>query len=97
LHPDDTSVRSFCIIGNTMSHRRRFALEMLADAGQHGRIDPWFVARFTPELLGLVDDGLATAERVTMRNRGRTVEAARVRITDAGMRAFGGQVSFTRH
>jgi hypothetical protein len=71
---------------------------MLADAGQYGRTDPWFVARFTPELLGLVDDGLATAERVTTRRScGRTVEAARVKITDAGMRAVGGQVSFTRH
>jgi len=70
---------------------------MLADAGHHGRIDPWFVARFTPELLGLVDDGLATAEPVTMRSRGRRVAFARVRITDAGMKVIGGQVSFTRH
>jgi hypothetical protein len=57
----------FCMIGPTMSHRRRSALKILADAGQHGLTDPLFLARFTPELLGLVRDGLATAKRARKR------------------------------
>jgi hypothetical protein len=85
------------MIGVAMSHRRRRALEMLADAGQRGCADPLFLARFTPELLDLVRDGLATAERQIMRNRGRAVEVARVRITDAGRMAIEGPVRFTWH
>jgi hypothetical protein len=42
-----------------MSRRTRLALEMLADAGQHGSTDPMFFARFIPELLDLVRDGRA--------------------------------------
>jgi hypothetical protein len=77
----------FCMIGPTMSHRRRSALKILADAGQHGLTDPLFLARFTPELLGLVRDGLATAKRT--RKRGQMVEVARVRITNAGRMRLG--------
>ena len=75
-----------------MSHRRRWALEMLADAGQRGRADLLFLAWFTPELLDLVEDGLATVWPETA--SGRTVEAARVRITGAGRRAIKGPVHF---
>jgi hypothetical protein len=80
-----------------MSRRKRRALEMLADAGQRGRTDPPFLARFTPELLDLVRDGLATAEHETMRTRGRAVEVARVRFTDTGRMAIVGLVRFTLH
>ncbi len=69
-------------------HRRRLVLEMLADAGARGRTDPEFVARFTPELLDLVTDGLATAECEIATNRGRRFEVARVRITERGWRAI---------
>lgn len=69
------------------NHRRRLALEMLADAGARGRADPEFVARFTPELLDLMGDGLATAEREIVISRGRPFEVARVRITEEGWRA----------
>jgi len=67
-----------------MSCRTRLALEVLADAGQHGSTDCSFLARFTPELLDLVRDGLATVEREVVRARSYPVEVARVRITDAG-------------
>lgn len=70
---------------------------MLADAGQRGCTDSLFFARFTPELLDLVRDGLATAERQIMRNRGRTVEVALIRITDAGRMAIEGPAHFTCH
>jgi hypothetical protein len=70
---------------------------MLADAGQNGCADPLFIARFTLELLDLVRDGLATVERETVRNRGRMVEVARVKITDAGRMAIEGLVCFTEH
>ncbi|HMA75256.1 MAG TPA: hypothetical protein VKP67_27775 [Xanthobacteraceae bacterium] len=70
---------------------------MLADAGQRGSTNPFFVARFTSELLDLVGDGLAIAERATMRSRGRTVEVARIKITDAGRTAIEGPVRFTLH
>jgi len=76
-----------------MSDRTRLALEMLAAAGQHGSTDPTFLARFTPELLDLMSEGLATAEREIMITRGRPFESARVRITDEGWRALESQVS----
>ncbi len=63
---------------------------MLADAGQRGRTDPFFIMRFTPELLDLVRDGLVRAERDTVINRGQMVEVVRVRITDAGQRVLDG-------
>ncbi len=69
------------------NHRRRLVLEMLADAGEDGRADPAFVARYTPELLDLVENGLATAEREIMISCGRPFELACVRITEEGWRA----------
>ena len=68
--------------------RRRLVLEMLADAGEHGRSDPAFIAGFTPELLDLVGDGLATAEREIMISCGRPFEVACIRITEKGWRAI---------
>ena len=76
-----------------MSGRTRLALEMLAAAGQHGSTDPMFLARFTPELLDLMSEGLATAEHEIVVTRGRPFEGARVRITDEGWRALESQVS----
>jgi hypothetical protein len=70
---------------------------MLADAGQHGSADPSFIARFTPELLDLVSGGLATVQRETMRNGGRMIEIARVRITDTGRRAIENPTGLARH
>ena len=70
---------------------------MLADAGQRGSADPLFITWFTPELLDLVRDGLATAERATMKSPGRTVEVARVKITDSGRMAIEGPIRFTLH
>jgi len=70
---------------------------MLAEAGQRGSTDPIFQARFTSELLDLVRDGLITTERATMKSRGRTVEVARVKITDSGRMAIEGPIRFTLH
>ena len=70
---------------------------MLAGAGQRGSTDPIFQARFTSDLLDLVQDGLATAETATMRARGRTIEVARIKITDAGRVAIEGPVRFKLH
>jgi len=97
IRPPDTPLRTLCIISHRMSYRRRQALELLADAGQHGCADSSFLARFTVELLELMDDGLVTAEREITRSRGRLIEGARVRITDAGRAAIEGRLRFTLH
>ena len=80
-----------------MSQRRRLALEILADAGQRGTTDSSFLARFALELLDLVRDGFATVEREILKKRGRPVETARVRITDAGLAAIESPSGLTRH
>jgi hypothetical protein len=95
--PENTYLEIRVLSVPAMSHRKRLALELLADAGRCGSADPSFIARFTPELLDLVGKGLATVQRETMRNRGRTVEIARLRITDAGRRLIENQVHFTCH
>jgi hypothetical protein len=74
-------------------HRRLLVLGMLADAGARGRTDPEFVARFTPELLDLVNGGLATAAREIMITCGRPSEVARVMITEEGWRVIEEDVS----
>jgi hypothetical protein len=74
-----------------MSPRRRQALEMLAAAGWRGSPDPLLLARFTLQFLDLLNDGLATAWPETVRARGRKVEGARVRITEAGQIAIKGR------
>ena len=49
---------------------------------------------FTAELLvELVTAGLATAQTERMIAAGRSIEVARVRITDAGRQALGGALS----
>jgi hypothetical protein len=80
-----------------MNHGLRLALEMLADAGEQGSTDVWFFSRFTPEIIDLLESGLATAEREVMRRNGRRHEIVRVRITDEGRRAIGGRSEFNRH
>ncbi len=74
-------------------HRRLLVLGMLADAGARGRIDPEFVARFTPELLDLVSGGLATAAREVTITCGQPAEVARVKITEEGWRVIEEDVS----
>jgi hypothetical protein len=39
-------------------------------------------------IAGLVRTGLATAERETIKARGKTIEVVRVRITEAGRKAI---------
>ena len=65
------------------------ALEILADAGEQGRTDGWFLSRFTPELVDLLESGFATAEHEVVRRRDRYLEFVRVRITDEGRSAIG--------
>jgi hypothetical protein len=67
------------------SHRR--VLKLLARAPE-GRADRRFIARYTVELLNLIDVGFVEAQAATIRQRGRTIETARVRITAAGRRAI---------
>ena len=68
---------------------RRRALELLADTS-HGMIDAMLLAYgFTVEqMVDLCAAGLATATPERMVVGGRTVEVARVRITEAGRRAL---------
>jgi len=61
---------------------------MLADAGQRGSADPLFITWFTPELLDLVRDGLARAERDTTVNCDQVGEVVCIRITEAGQDAL---------
>src|SRR5262249_24942631 len=80
-----------------MNRRLRLALETLAAGGQHGSTDPLFLARFTPELLDLVGNRLATVERELSGSGSQLVEAARVTITKAGLRAIEGPFPQARH
>jgi hypothetical protein len=80
-----------------MNHRRREALQMLAAAGGRGCADPSFLARFTPELLDFVEDGLVTVWPETVRARGRKIEIARIRLTAAGRIAIEGLLRFALH
>ena len=68
------------------SHRR--VLKMLARARRHGcDVNALFSRGFEHKTIAdLVRTGLATVQLESMRKRGRTVEVARVRITDAGRR-----------
>jgi hypothetical protein len=44
----------------------------------------------TNMIAGLVRTGLATAQRETVKTRGKTVQVVRITITDAGRRALEG-------
>ena len=70
----------------------RRVLELLAHSAQ-GCTEVLLLAHgFTVELLcDLVCDGLACAHAGHMVAGGRTVEVARMRITEAGRRALGGK------
>jgi hypothetical protein len=76
-----------------LGSERRRALEMLADAALRGCTGATLLAHgFKVDMLAdLVREGLATANRETMRVSGRKIAVARVRITDAGRRALEGQ------
>jgi hypothetical protein len=80
-----------------VSSRQRQVLEMLADAGERGRADDPFLSRFTPELLALVKEELATVEREVKKVRGWPVEVARIRITDTGRKTIEKCVSLGRY
>ena len=79
-------------VGPMMSRRKRRALELLAASGPRGRADSLFLARFTPELLDLVGEGLATARPESLGLGRLKFEAVRIRITDAGRDALEGRV-----
>jgi hypothetical protein len=72
--------------------RHRRVLKMLARARQHGcDVNALFSRGFEFELIAdLARTELAAVQLESMRKRGRTVEVARVRITDAGRRLLEG-------
>ena len=72
-----------------LSAEQRRALELLA-AGPRGYTKARLLADgFTVDMLAhLVSEGLATAQRETMRVGGRQIRVERYRITDAGRRAI---------
>ena len=76
----------------SIGSRHRRVLKMLARARRHGcDVNALFSRGFEFELIAdLVRTELATVQLESMRKRGRTVEVARVRITDAGRRLLEG-------
>jgi len=83
-------------VGPMMRRRKRRALKLLAASGPRGRADSLFLARFTPELLDLVGEGLATARPESLGLGRLKFEAVRIRITDAGRDALEGWVQSRR-
>jgi len=75
----------------SLNAEQRRALELLA-GGPRGYTKPRLVAEgFAIDMLAdLVSEGLATAQRETLRVGGRTIRVERYRITDAGRRAIEG-------
>jgi hypothetical protein len=70
------------------SHRRM--LKMLAKVERGRDVNVLLSHGFSFETMGdLVGSGLAIVQLDSMRRRGRTVEVARMRITDEGRRALG--------
>jgi hypothetical protein len=76
-----------------VSSRINLVVEKLANAGKYGCADPEFIARFLPELLDLVKEQLATAEREIRIVRGQLCEFARVKLTNKGLHIFKGRLS----
>jgi hypothetical protein len=74
-----------------LSLKARQALELLA-VDPHGLAEALLLTYgFTRDLLaGLIDAGLATAQRQRVKVGGRTTEVVRIRITEAGRRALEG-------
>jgi len=69
---------------------RLSALEVLADAGLWGCTPPTLFAYGFPiaMLANLIRDGLATTRRETLRVGNRQIRAARIFITDRGLRTL---------
>jgi hypothetical protein len=69
---------------------RRRALELLAGCGAEGCSEAIMVAHgfSVEEMVDLVREGLATAVPSKVKAGGQTMEVTRLRITDAGWRAF---------
>jgi hypothetical protein len=74
-----------------LSQKARQALELLA-VDQRGLAEALLLTYgFTRDLLaGLVDTGLATAQRQSVKVSGKTIRVVRIRITEAGRRALEG-------
>jgi hypothetical protein len=74
----------------TLDADQRRALNLLAGAEPRGLNEAILLAHgFTAEMLtDLVHGDLATVHIETMKAGGRTIEVARMRITDAGRRAL---------
>jgi len=87
------------VAGVHLGREQRRALEMLADAGLRGCTGATLVGHgFDIDMIAdLVKDGLATADRETMRMGRRKIPVARVRITEAGRRAIEDPNRFTEH
>jgi hypothetical protein len=75
-----------------LSAKQRWALEILAAAGVRGCTGATLLAHgFSVDMLAdLVHDGLAMAQRQTMRVGRRKIQFARMMITEAGRRAIEG-------
>ena len=75
----------------SLNAEQRRALELLA-GGPRGYTKARLLADgFTVDMLAdVVREGLATAQRETLRVGGRTIRVERYRITDAGRRAIEG-------
>jgi hypothetical protein len=75
-----------------LSAEQRRALELLAGGPRgHTKATRLLADGFTVDMLAdLVREGLATAQRETLRVGGRQVRVERYRITDAGRRAIEG-------
>jgi hypothetical protein len=73
----------------SLSAEQRRALELLA-TGPRGRTKTGLLTDgFDADMLtDLVSEGLATAQRETLRVGGRTIRVERYRITDAGRMAI---------
>ena len=74
----------------TLSPEQRRALELLAAAGARGCTESIMLAHgFKLAMLAeLVRNGWVTAAPETVRAGGRSIEVARMRITEAGRRAL---------
>ena len=74
-----------------IGRNRRLMLKMLAKVERGRDVNVLLSRGFSFEIMGdLVRTGLATVQLDSMRRRGRTVEVARMRITDKGRRALEG-------
>jgi hypothetical protein len=73
-----------------LSADQRRVLDLLDAGSPHGLTENVLLARgFTVEMLiGLVTEGLASAESERVRAGRRIIEVGRIQITDAGRRAL---------